>query len=163
MSKKKVLLYDQIKEDLNIFRKNRDQKSLDALRVVLGELQRNPNKDYSDESVMKQIKSIRKITLKNSKPDYLIVSIIDHYIPEPVATQEIRDWLSSNGYDKDKILSLPKPFILIGIVKKSFDGREVDGNVIKDVIEEILNDVDGFVEEIKNIDSYLDVMTRKNI
>jgi len=162
MSKKKISIYDQIKEDLIIFRKNRDNKSLDSLRIVLGELQRNPNKDYSDKSVLAQLKTIRKVTLKTTKPDYLIVSIVENYLPDPVTKPEIREWLKNNGYNKETISMLKNPMSLIGIIKGTFHDRDIDGNMMKSLINDIINDVDGVKEEIL-IESYLDVMTRKNV
>jgi uncharacterized protein YqeY len=160
--KKDIPIYDEIKSDIKTFMNNRDQKSLSSLRVILGELQRNPDKDYSDKSVLKQLKTLRKVTLKSPDPDYLIVSLIDTYIPEPVTTPEIKEWLKVNGYDKDSISKLKNPMMLIGIINKSFTDRDVDGKVVKNLITDIMNGVDG-VKEKENMNKYIDILATKDV
>jgi uncharacterized protein YqeY len=160
--KKDIPIYDEIKSDIKTFMNNRDQKSLSSLRVILGELQRNPDKDYSDKSVLKQLKTLRKITLKSPDPDYLIVSLIDTYIPEPVTTPEIKEWLKVNGYNKDSISKLKNPMMLIGIINKSFTDRDVDGKVVKNLITDIMNGVDG-VKEKENMNKYIDILATKDV
>lgn len=134
----KETLYEEIKKDLNIFRMNRDELSTNMARVLLGEIQRDPKKDYSDENIIKIMRSIRKIQAKQKQPDYALISLIETYLPLPLSSVEIIKWLDDNGYDKAEILKLKNPMQLIGMITKAFSDREVYGDLVKDILDNIL-------------------------
>lgn len=132
-------LYKRIRDDFDVFRKNRDIPSLGAVRFIIGEIQRDPNKDYSNSNVKKMLKSIRKNMTKSPEPDHLVMSLVDTYVGHPVASGEVIDWLRDNGYDKETVMSQSNPFAIIGILKKAFGDRELDGNMVKDILAKIIS------------------------
>jgi len=133
-------IIDSIEKDKEIFRNNRDQMALDSCRLILGEIQRDPNKDISDENVTKILISLRKMTLKNPKPDVLLLQMIDTYIPPPLSDQEVAEWFTS-AYTAEFIKSQGKAaYRLIGEAKKYYGDKEFNSDIIKTIIDGILNE-----------------------
>ena len=132
--------------------------------MILGEVQRDPNKDTSDENVTQILRKLRKVTVKlqdTVKPqepnylagvsadelfadedinlDFLIIQLIDTYIPPPVSDVEVLSWLGSS-YSTDMIREMGKgAFRIIGEAKKYFGDRDFDTDCLKTAIEEALN------------------------
>lgn len=138
---KEGTLYKKIQEDKDIFRKNKDTPSLDAIRFIIGEFQRDPKKDYSNGKVKETLRIIRKNMVNSPEPDHLVISFVNVYIGLPVASGDVIEWLKDNDYDKDKIMAQKNPFVIIGILKKAFGERELDGNMVKDVLANIISGV----------------------
>jgi uncharacterized protein YqeY len=131
-----------IQNDKNVFRKNRDNNALDRCRLILGEIQRDPNKDTSDENIIKILRQLRKQTLKHPEPDILLVQMIDTYIPPPVSDDEVKSWLYSAGYTQDVIRGMgKKAYSIIGEAKRHFNGRDFNVNVIKFIIDDVIDDI----------------------
>lgn len=139
------ILYSRVRKDLDVFRKNKDRPSLDAVRFILGEIQRDPKKNYKDSNVTKIMTLVRKNMSNLEKPDHLVMSLVSTYIGFPVASGEVIEWLHAEGYDKEKIMDQVNPFAIIGILKKAFGSRELDGNMVKDILAKIISDI--IVEE----------------
>lgn len=120
------------------FIKNGDKNGIGALRVILGEIQRDPNKDYSQENVIKILRSLRRTTLKSPVVDILMVSLIDTYIPPPVSDKEVIEWLAIH-YSADDIKAMGKgAFKLIGEAKKYYKGLDFNAEILKDAINDII-------------------------
>jgi len=134
-------IIQSIQKDKDVFRKNRDTNALNRCRVILGEIQRDPNKDTSDENIIKILRRLRKQTMKHPKPDILLIELIDTYIPPPVSDDEIKGWLYSAGYSQDIIKEMgKKAYSIISEAKNHFDGRYFNVTIIKNMIDEVLND-----------------------
>lgn len=142
-------IIDTLEKDRDLFRKNGDQNGLYVTGLILGEIQRDPNKNTSNENVTKILSQLRKWTMKaiestdddweNPSKDYLIIQMIDTYIPPPVSDIEVESWLTSS-YSDDMILQMGKgAYRIIGEAKKHFGGREINSNVIKSIIDGVLN------------------------
>lgn len=136
--------------DRELFRKNGDTNGLYVTGIILGEIQRDPKKNYSDENITKILTSLRKSTMKsisvtpddpdNPNKDHLIIQMIDTYIPPPVSDVEVESWLTSS-YSDDIIRGMGKgAYRIIGEAKKFFDGREINSDVIKNIIDGVLNE-----------------------
>jgi uncharacterized protein YqeY len=127
-----------IEEDRNNFMRSGDKLGLDKSRLILGEIQRDPNKDTSDKNVSKILKQIRKQSLKHPEPDMLLISLIDTYIDPPVSDDELLEWVDAT-IGKENIKKLgKKAFKIIGNAKKHFGEREINSNALKDYIDSIL-------------------------
>lgn len=133
-------IIDNIEKDKNVFRINRDNLALDSCRLILGEIQRDPNKDTSDENVTKILRNLRKQTLKHPTPDMLLIQMIDTYISPPVADEEVIDWIIMY-VSNDEIREMGKrAYSIIGKAKAHFDGREINTDIIKEYIDGVLNE-----------------------
>lgn len=141
---------DTLDKDRDLFRLNGDQNGLYVTGIIIGEIQRDPKKDYSDENITKILKVLRKMTMKaiastpddpdNPNKDHLIVQMIDTYIPPPVSDVEVEAWLTSS-YSDDMLRQMGKgAYRVIGEAKKYFDGREINSDVIKNIIDGVLNE-----------------------
>lgn len=135
-------IYNQIKYDLKVFRANRDSALLNGVRFIMGEVQRDPDKDYSDKSIQTKLKAVRKGLLKAPTVDHVVVDLIDTYIPMPVSSIEVVHWLEVRGYDAEKLNNLPNPYVIIGQLKPVFGGRDIDGSMVKTIIDKIINGED---------------------
>lgn len=133
-------IMNRINYDKKNFLLNGDKMGLSSCRIIIGEIQRDPNKDYSNENVTKILRGLRKMTLKNPVPDNLLISLIDTYIPGPVADVELYAWVGSSGYSVDRIREMgKKAYSIIGMAKKFFGDREINSDGLKDYIDTSLN------------------------
>ncbi len=131
----------RIREDKTNFLKNGDKAGSSVASVILGEVQRDPKKDYSDENITKILRGLRKMTLKSPEVDHLLIALVDTYIPPPVSDGDAMNWLFLNGYDKDTIKAMGKrAYSIMGMMKKAFDGREFNTSAIKDLIDEAIGE-----------------------
>lgn len=105
-------LQEQINADLKTSMLNKDSATRDLLRVVIGEINRNPNaKETSDNDVITIMKKMRDdaILLNNINE----VEILERYLPkkltDDVLESSIVDIITTNGYttvkDLGKIMS----------------------------------------------------------
>lgn len=105
-------LQEQINVDLKTSMLNKDSATRDLLRVVIGEINRNPNaKEISDNDVIIIMKKMRDdaILLNNVNE----VEILERYLPtkltDDILEASIVDIITTNGYttvkDLGKIMS----------------------------------------------------------
>lgn len=139
-------VYEDLQKDLIessriIGRKISNPDRRDNLKIIFGELQRLPDKSYSDETVIKLIKKLLKsenimIETKNEKTLYgpgiyqnTFAGILKKYIPEEAEEDEIRDWIKENidfSQFKNKMQAM-KP------IMQNFAGR-IDGKIVKEIL-----------------------------
>lgn len=136
---KKEGIINQIREDCKIFLKNGDSLGANKCRLLLGEIQRDPNKDDSDQNVTKILKKIRKQTLKNKyENDSILVELIDTYIPTPISDKEVVEWVEMRFPDDViKEMGKKRAFNIIGEAKRHFDG-DINVDCIKSKIMSVL-------------------------
>ena len=131
LKKVKSKLKDAIRE------KNEPMKM--ACRMILGEVPRLNKK--ADEEVTDS--EIINITTKLQKSEMLVLDhsgqstsdyleALECFIPEKVSNDEIREFISSIDFSK-----LKSPMQAIGLVKKEFGSDKVDGNIVKQIIENL--------------------------
>ena len=134
-------IYEKIRSDMTSFIKNGDNMGRDACRLLIGEIQRDANKDTSDENIIKVLKQIRKQTLKNPQPDNFLLELIDTYLPQAVSDHEMLSYLIESGYTNDMIASMGKSaYKIIGDVKKFYGDREINVQALKNHIAELIGD-----------------------
>lgn len=100
-------LQDQLKNDLKIAIKQKDEITKSILRFVLGEFDRN-TVTFSENLQENKAIAIIKTTLENSKTMGLLeeVKILEKYLPKTLSEEEteklIRDIIISNDFDSIK-------------------------------------------------------------
>ena len=148
--KKEGQFFKRIKDDKKVFSKNRDMIALGSIRVIIGEIQRDPDKDYSDENITKILKKLRKMTLKNPIKDPLLISMIDTYIPLFVSDVTVIKWIKSNfSYERIKKAGAKKYFI-IGITKKNFSPEDINCVVVRDFLEKVIEEGEEYYNAVDN-------------
>lgn len=103
------MLIDKIREDRDIARKNKDSDKVILLGTLIGEIERNPNKDFSDVAV---IASVKKFLNNYDSFGYKTpeirkeIKIISSYLPRQLSREElvslkeadnfasIKDWMA---------------------------------------------------------------------
>ncbi len=129
-----MTLQEKIKADLKESMKAKTEGRTSAIRVLMGEFGRQPDKELSDDKVIaivrKLIKS-EKETLSKSKAtssDYL--EVLNGYMPSMPTEDEVKEWINANvdfGQFKNKMQAM-KPIM-------SNYGGMVDGNMVKKILE----------------------------
>jgi len=130
-----------IKNDLKESIKNKSKNKKDNLRVILGEIQRDKHKKTDDESILKVLKQLKKLELEKielfqkecKNPSMDFIKQVEKYLPEEVSKEEIITYINNNiNFSK-----LKNKMMAIGIVKKHFSDKNIDGKLVKEIIEKM--------------------------
>jgi len=126
-------LQDRIIGELQTSMKNRDRVRTDAVRVVIGEFQRQPAKDLTDEQVVgiikKLVKSEKELLAASGKAESGFIEILEEYLPRQVDEEEIRQWIVEHidfSQLNNKMQAM-KP------IMANF-GSTTDGNTVKRIL-----------------------------
>ena len=129
-------LQQKIREDLKVSMKSKNEAKTSALRVLIGEFQRQMTKELSDAEVVaiirKLIKSETELLSKSNQPESDFLRIMESYLPSEASEEEIRQWISANidfSEFNNKVQAM-RP------IMANFAGR-VDGNVVKKILESL--------------------------
>jgi len=128
-------LQEQIKKDLTLAMKDRDEGKRDALRVILGEFGRLEKKELSDDEVIKVMKKLLKserdvLEKGGASDDSVFIQIIEHYLPKMATDEEIIAWINLNiDFSKFK-----NKMQAMGAIMKHF-GAQADGDAAKKNLE----------------------------
>jgi uncharacterized protein YqeY len=130
-----MTLQEKLLEDL---RKSLNNVGLrKCLRIIVGELQRQPKKILSDDEVIRILKKLEKseielLDLGGASTDRAFLAILNLYLPEETSGDEIKVWIKEN-IDFSKLRNKMQA---VGMVMKHF-GSSVDGGVVKKIVEEL--------------------------
>ena len=125
-------LFSTLKSDSIKYRKENKEFS-DILKIVISEVQRDPNKNYSDEKVFsvirKMIKDLKTMNKygKNSNKE---IKFLETYLPKQFSKKRIKEEI--NKIDMTK---LKNKFAVIGILKKKF-GDSINPELVKEILNE---------------------------
>ncbi len=93
-------LQEQISAELKTAMKNKDRVRTDAVRVLIGEFQRQPEKELSDQQVTgiirKLIKSEKDLLAVSGAQDSGFIEVLEGYLPRQASEEEIRRWITEN-------------------------------------------------------------------
>lgn len=107
-----------------------DTKRREALRIVVGELQRERDKELSDEQVVKVLKKLagyERELGERSDRDYL--EVLESYLPQQASEEEIVSWIEGNiDFSRYKT-----PMQAMRDILAHF-GPRADGNRVKDIL-----------------------------
>lgn len=129
-------LQEQIYQDLKAAMKAKDEVRISALRVILGEFQRQPKKQLNDEEVKAVIRKLvkaEKEMLSNAdsqESEYLL--ILERYLPDQPSEEEIRNWIQANidfSVYQNKMQAM-KPIM-------AHYGGTVDGNLVRRILDTV--------------------------
>jgi uncharacterized protein YqeY len=130
-----MTIQQQIKKDLMAAMKAKDEDKKSTLRVIMGEFARANTKELSDDEVIKTLKKLIKseketLAQKGSEEDTVFIQIIETYLPQMAAEDEIVAWVRDNidlAQFKSKMQAM-------GPIMKHF-GVRADGNVVKKILQ----------------------------
>jgi uncharacterized protein YqeY len=129
-------LQEKIKAELTVSMKARDVARTGAIRILIGEFQRQPEKELSDEQVIaiikKLIKSERELLAASGEEKSDYISVLEEYLPRQVSEEEIREWVSENidfSSYKNKMQAM-RPIM-------AHFGSGADGNSVKRILQEM--------------------------
>ena len=123
------MLYDKIKEMMKVSMKAKDKETLGAVRIIKAEIDRDPNKDYSDENVIAIMNRLNKMTEKHPTPDKVLLGVINGLLPT-VSEDEIKHFVKAIDFSK-----LKNKMQAMGIVKNHFKGKMVDSKMLQELIK----------------------------
>lgn len=127
-------MQESLREDLKVAMKARDTDRTGAIRILMGEFARQPEKVLSDEQVIaivkKLINSERELLAAQKQEGSPFLTIIEEYLPKQASEEEIYAWVEKNidfsAYGSK--MQAMKP------IMQHF-GSAVDGNTVKKVLQ----------------------------
>ena len=129
-------LQQSITAELQASIKNRDTARTGAVRILIGEFQRQPEKELSDEQVVgiikKLVKSERELLAASGQDTSDFIDVMQGYLPQQASEDEIREWIQENidfSIFNNKMQAM-KPIM-------AHFGRSADGNVVKNILQTI--------------------------
>lgn len=129
-----MTLQESLREELKVAMKARDTERTGAIRILMGEFARQPEKILNDEQVIaivkKLIKSERELLAAQKVEGSPFLTIMEEYLPKQAGEEEIFAWVENNidfsAYGSK--MQAMKP------IMQHF-GNTVNGNVVKKVLE----------------------------
>ncbi|MFW5853967.1 MAG: GatB/YqeY domain-containing protein, partial [Thermodesulfobacteriota bacterium] len=94
-------IQEEIKKDLMIAMKEKDEERKSILRVVMGEFGRADTKEVNDEEAIKILKKLvksEKETMERTGDtgESRFVAVVESYLPQKATEAEIRRWIETN-------------------------------------------------------------------
>ena len=127
-------LQEKIRNDLKESMKAKDEHRTSALRVLLGEFQRQPKKELEDKEVMaivrKLVKSENEMLSAGDSESSAYLEVLKGYLPKQASEEDIREWVTANidfSQFKNKMQAM-KP------IMAHFAGV-TDGNIVKKILD----------------------------
>ncbi|WP_419174128.1 GatB/YqeY domain-containing protein [Desulfosediminicola sp.] len=129
-------LQETIKSQLKDAMKAKDSARLGVIRILIGEFQRQPEKELSDEKVVaiikKLIKSERELIDAGGTGDLDYIANLESYLPQQASEEDIKTWISDNidfSQFGNKMQAM-KPIM-------AHFGSSADGNIVKKILQEL--------------------------
>lgn len=129
-------LQDKIRSDLKESMKAKEEARTSALRVLLGEFQRQPKKELEDKEIIaivrKLVKSENEALAAEKAESSEYLHVLEGYLPTQASEESIREWIIANvdfGQIKNKMQAM-KP------IMNHFAGT-ADGNTVKRILESL--------------------------
>ena len=126
-------LQESISAELKTSIKSRDKERTGAVRILIGEFQRQPEKELTDDQVIgiikKLVKSEKELLAASGQESSGFIEIMEGYLPQQVGEDEIRGWIKDNvdfSAFNNKMQAM-KPIM-------AHFGSSTDGNVVKKVL-----------------------------
>lgn len=129
-------LQEKIHHDLKISMKGKNHAKTSALRVLIGEFQRQPKKELDDAEVLSIIRKLIKAESemlaqsKTGESDFL--TILKGYLPLQAGEEEIKEWIADNidfSNYQNKLQAM-RP------IMAHFAGS-ADGKIVKRILENL--------------------------
>ena len=125
----------QLKKDLMLAMKAKNEPKKNTLRIIIGEFGRLGKKELNDDEVISVLKKLIKSEMEtlekagqNTPSDF--IKIIESYLPKQVSDEEIRQWITDNldlSQYRNKMQAM-------STIMKHF-GAGADGNTVKKILQ----------------------------
>ena len=114
--------------------KDKDEAKKKAFKIALGELDREPTREITDERTIKIIKKLiaEEIEAKGGLAEAEHAHILQRYLPKEATDDEIKEWIERNidfTKYKTKVQTM-------SIIMKQFSGR-ADGKRVRKILESL--------------------------
>ncbi len=130
-----MTMQESLSAELRVAMKARDTERTGAIRILIGEFARQPEKILTDEQVIaiikKLIKSERELLAAQQQDGSPFLTIMEGYLPKQVSEVEIYSWVEKNidfSAFGNKMQAM-KP------IMQHF-GSTADGNTVKRVLQQ---------------------------
>lgn len=128
-------LQELISAELKPAIKSRDVAKTGAIRILIGEFQRQPEKNLTDQQVVALIKKLLKseqelLALANRQSSDF-TRILEGYLPQQVSDEDVRSWIRENvdfSVFANRMQAM-RPIM-------THFGSRTDGNVVKRILKE---------------------------
>jgi len=128
-------LQARLKDELKEAIKAKDTARTGAIRIMIGEFQRLPTKELSDEQVVvvikKLIKSEKELLAVSGQASSQYLVILESYLPKQATVEEIRAYIQENI----DLKSFKTPMQAMRPIMAHF-GATADGNMVQSVLAE---------------------------
>lgn len=126
-------LYNTIKSDMREAFKSGYKQRTSILKVLTSDIQRDPNKDYSDEKVISVIRKTIKMAEESKADDSdAVKELLSNYLPN-VSNDTIMDIIKDIDFAK-----LKNPKQAIGIVMSKLPKGAADGKKVSKMVDKYL-------------------------
>ncbi|WP_457577761.1 GatB/YqeY domain-containing protein [Desulfomarina sp.] len=126
-------MQEKFKDELQVAIKAKDSDRTGAIRILIGEFQRQREKKLSDDQVIaiirKLIKSEKELLAAAGKESSGFLTVMEGYLPRQAGEEEIRAWIKENV----DFESFANPMQAMRPVMNHFSGR-ADGNTVKKIL-----------------------------
>ncbi len=130
-------MQQMIRDELKVAMKAKDSDRVGAVRILIGEFQRQPEKDLSDDQVIGIIKKLIKsekelLAAAGSEESSGYLDVLESYLPKPADENEIRQWIKDNVdfSEYNNKMQAMRPIM-------THFGTSADGNVVKKILLEM--------------------------
>lgn len=132
-----MTLQEKIKADLKTAMKARDDERKEALRVVIGEFGRLPDKELTDNDVLQVLKKLVKsekevLSRQGDKAGSPYLKVLEAYLPAVASEAVIADWIRANidlAEYKNKMQAM-------GDIMRHF-GANADGKTVQKILQDM--------------------------
>lgn len=129
-------LQEEISSQLKSSMKAKDTVRTGAIRVLIGEFQRQPEKELQDEQVVgiikKLIKSEKETLAAAKQEDSGFIRVLEEFLPRQANEEEVRRWIKAHI----DFTSLNNKMQAMRPIMAHF-GTTVDGNTVKKILQEM--------------------------
>ncbi len=129
-------MQEDLKGQLKGAMKAKDKDKVGAIRILIGEFQRQPEKDLSDDQVIgiikKLIKSERELLAAAGEETSGYLTVMESFLPRQATEDEVRAWVDANvdfSEFANKMQAM-KPIM-------AHFGSSADGNMVKQVLQSL--------------------------
>jgi len=130
-------IQEQIKKDLTLAIKARDEEKKSALRIIMGEFGRGDKKELTDDEAVRVLKKLVKseretLEQMGKQGDNRYIEIVESYLPKMATDDAIRQWIAANidfSQYKNKMQAMKD-------IMAHF-GSTADGSRVKEILQNI--------------------------
>lgn len=131
-----MTLQEKVQGELKVAMKAKDSDRTGAIRILMGEFGRQPEKVLTDEQVVaiikKLIKSERELLAFQGKEESPFLTIMEEYLPKAASEEEIRAWIVANI----DFSTFANRMQAMRPIMNHF-GSAADGNVVKKILQSL--------------------------